>query len=407
MKNLLPIILFILSITSFGQVQYNQQWIKAYGGSLEDVPLNFIEIPGNGYLLFGISQSNDGDVSGNYGDYDAWVVKVDDEGELEWEKNYGGSLRDEFRSVKQTPDGGYIMVGQTHSNDHDVTVNYGQGDIWIVKTNATGAIEWQKSIGTQDSDIGVDVAVDDDGYVIAGGNDVYSLLKVNNSGGLLWTRHYGPAGINTFYTTVTANGDGTFLLSGLSGNFYDTQFAILLKVTSAGSEVWRRIYETPLYEDPRLVKDINGNIVVAGMALNSYCWVLKANPSGVSIWQDFFAEAMMHCGKIALAEEGYLISGFGSNDDNLGIYNSLISPTGDSLTSFFSCGYELSVDRGATLQMDNLSYLTYAVLSLDYWTELLEFGLIKICVGDPLNITLSDSTYCPPALIWGNEGFES
>jgi hypothetical protein len=80
---------------------------------------------------------------------DALIIKTDLEGNVEWSKNYGGSSEDRFVSGKPTPDGGYIFVGQSSSNDHDLTVNHGDYDIWVVKADHDGNIQWQKSIGDQ------------------------------------------------------------------------------------------------------------------------------------------------------------------------------------------------------------------------------------------------------------------
>ena len=107
-----------------------------------------------GYIIAGWSNSNDGDVSDNHGDYDVWVVKLSSAGEIEWQKSLGGSGLDKAWSVQQTVDEGYIIAGQSSSDDGDVTMNHGgSDDIWIVKLSLSGEIEWQKSIGGYDIDI--------------------------------------------------------------------------------------------------------------------------------------------------------------------------------------------------------------------------------------------------------------
>lgn len=84
-------------------------------------------------IVVGGSMSNDGDVSDNHGDYDYWVVKLNNSGVLQWQKSLGGSGKDQARSVQQTTDGGYVIAGGSRSNNGDVTGNHGDYDFWIVK----------------------------------------------------------------------------------------------------------------------------------------------------------------------------------------------------------------------------------------------------------------------------------
>lgn len=405
-KFTLAFLAFALSIGCIAQIQYNQLWMKTYGGSEDEVPLNMLEIPGNGYLIYGLSESENGDVSGNYGDYDAWVVKVDDEGNLEWEKNYGGSQRDQINSVKATPDGGYIMVGETHSNDHDVTVNYGYSDIWVVKINAAGDIEWQKSAGGPNYDYGYDVAIDDDGYVIAGSNTNYNLLKLSNSGAVMWTRSYGIPGMVTFYYSVVANGDGTFVLAGISAEVSSMKYCTLLKVTGDGEDVWCRNYTNYWIEEKTmLLRDAAGNYIVGATCSTYDYWLLKTNSAGTPIWEHVMSRNVSHAHGLAFADEGYLLSGFGYTQYDMGVVNMLVSPAGDSLVSFVSGGYNVS-DRGMSVQAPQNTFISTCNMFLN-WDVQSEYALVKTCEGDPCSITISDSSYCPPALLWATDGFSS
>lgn len=407
-KFALIFMLGVLGYGSFGQTQYNTSWIKTYGGSHEEFPVSFIEVPGNGYLVYGISESSDGDVSQNYGESDAWVIKLDNEGELEWEKNYGGSSFDWFNSAKPTTDGGYILAGYTESNDHDVTENFGRRDIWVVKITATGDIQWQKSVGSQYDDEAFDVAVDNDGYIVVGYDLNSNLFKFNNSGGLLWTRNFGvPDKLEQHYKSIVANGDGTFMIAGFYGTNYNEYYGILSKIDTDGNQNWYKTYnEYRLMEDPKLLKDINGNYVVAAKSYNYKCWLLKTNPSGDRIWEHELGSAFSQVSNVVGTNDGYLISGFGFTNYEMGIYNMIVSPAGDSLVDFFALNLEYSVNSGSTLQYDENSFITVCDLYTN-WNEVTEYGVVKTCVGNPLSVTLSDSTYCPPALVWGNEGFEN
>ena len=95
--------------------------------------------------MVGSSTSNNGNLTANQGNADCWVVKLNATGTLQWQKSLGGSANEVARSVANTADGGYIIAGSTGSNDGDATGNHGGlNDYWVVKLNASGNIQWQK-----------------------------------------------------------------------------------------------------------------------------------------------------------------------------------------------------------------------------------------------------------------------
>ncbi|UCH15010.1 MAG: hypothetical protein JSV22_03350, partial [Bacteroidales bacterium] len=108
-------------------------WQKILGGSGGEWAVSIQQTTEGGFVFAGASNSNDGDVSGNHGGYDFWIVKLFPSGEIEWQNSLGGSFLDYSNYIKQTDDGGYIVAGFSNSNDGDVTGNHGYGDYWIVK----------------------------------------------------------------------------------------------------------------------------------------------------------------------------------------------------------------------------------------------------------------------------------
>ena len=118
------------------------------------------------YIVSGGTASNDGDVTGNHGIFDAWVIKISATGVLQWQKVYGGTNFDYFSSIKVTTDGGYILAGETQSNNGDVSGNHGTSDFWIVKINATGVLQWQKTLGGTLNDYAFSIEKTSDGGFI-------------------------------------------------------------------------------------------------------------------------------------------------------------------------------------------------------------------------------------------------
>jgi len=157
---------WIVKLNSSGTLE----WQKCYGGTNADYAEDIQQTSDGGYIVAGATYSNDGDVSGNYGFYDGWLIKLSSSGTLEWQSRLGGSGWDFFYSVRQTSDGGYLLTGSTDSTDHDVKDNHGGYDIWIVKINSSGALEWQKCIGGSGDDVARKIKNMPDGSYLAVGS---------------------------------------------------------------------------------------------------------------------------------------------------------------------------------------------------------------------------------------------
>jgi hypothetical protein len=126
---LLPIFLLV----SCGQALPCIEWQKCLGGSGNDQAYSVQQTSDGGYILAGWTRSNNGNVSGNHGTMDCWVVLLDASGNLVWQKCLGGRGSDVAYGVQQTSDGGYIVAGFSGSNDGDVSGNHGRYDFWVVK----------------------------------------------------------------------------------------------------------------------------------------------------------------------------------------------------------------------------------------------------------------------------------
>jgi hypothetical protein len=203
------------------------QWQKAIGGTSTEVAEEIQQTSDGGYILAGRTFSDDVDVSGYHGAADCWVVKLDSIGNILWQRTLGGSSTDEAYSIKQTTDGGYIMAGTTFSTDGDVSTNHIYYDGWLVKLNAVGDIQWQKSIGGRN---GAETAyavcqTTDGGYIIAGetnssdsglsdyhGNGDCWVAKFSNTGELEWQKAIGGTGQDAAYSILqTVDGGYAFV----------------------------------------------------------------------------------------------------------------------------------------------------------------------------------------------------
>ena len=221
----------------------NKLWQKMLGGSGFDhtANLNIISSADGGSVLAIETKSNDGDVSGNHGDYDVWVVKLDQSGSVLWKTILGGSLEDSPNAITNSSDGGYVIAGQTLSIDGDVSGNHGSYDAWIVKIDGNGNKVWQKTFGGSNIDNAFAITrTSDNGYIVGGstvsndgdvsenkgGSDAW-IIKIDANGNKVWQKTFGGSGNDAASSilqtdlgylvsaqTVSNNGDVTLTLGG-------------------------------------------------------------------------------------------------------------------------------------------------------------------------------------------------
>lgn len=220
---------WVLKLDDEGSVQ----WQKCLGGSDSDASFDIQQTQDGGYIVCGVSASADGDVSVNHGLLDGWVVKLNDAGNIQWQKSLGGSDDEYLNSVRQSTDGSYIVAGYTRSNDGDVSGNHGGLDFWIVKLDNGGSIVWEKCLGGSGADEALSVLpVADGGYIVSGsssssdgdltgnqGNEDYWIVKLDNAGDIQWQKNLG--GTNTdVANSLQQTADGGLVVAGYasSGN---------------------------------------------------------------------------------------------------------------------------------------------------------------------------------------------
>tara|TARA_R110000737_G_scaffold2302_2_gene6474 strand:- start:2830 stop:4173 length:1344 start_codon:yes stop_codon:yes gene_type:complete len=153
---------WVVKVDSFG----NLIWEKSFGGEGIEVSYDIAKTSDNGFVVVGNTFSTNGDILLNHGESDMWMIKLDEEGNLIWEQTYGGSQFDLAQAVVQSKDGGFLITGNTKSDDKDSSLNNGENDIWLVKTNAFGDLVWEKSFGGSGLDFGFDLLENADGSIL-------------------------------------------------------------------------------------------------------------------------------------------------------------------------------------------------------------------------------------------------
>ena len=194
-----------LLVATLVSAQPTIEWAKAFGGTEADQAQSIQQTSDGGYVVTGMTISNNGDVFGNHGGLDFWILKLDFLGTVKWKKVYGGSDNDRPNSIKQTTDGGFVVAGHTLSNNGNVSGNHGYYDAWVLKLDSIGIIQWQKTLGGTDWEEASDIEqTTDGGYILVGwssstdgdvsqnhGSLDYWIVKLDYAGNIQWQKSYG------------------------------------------------------------------------------------------------------------------------------------------------------------------------------------------------------------------------
>jgi len=146
------------------------KWTKTYGGIDWEWGNSVVATKDGGFLLGGYSYTFDdfelGQIKCNHGEFDFWVAKTNADGDLEWQQCFGGSNYELGYGMLQLKDGNFAMVGGSPSHDGQVTGNHGGWDVWVVKFDTKGKLLWEKSVGGPEYDIGYALVEDPDGALV-------------------------------------------------------------------------------------------------------------------------------------------------------------------------------------------------------------------------------------------------
>jgi hypothetical protein len=210
----------------------NIQWAKTYGGTYRDSAFSLQQTSDGGYIVAGETSSF------GAGYPDAFLIKTDADGNIIWAKTYGGTNWDFTFSVRQTSDGGYIVAGGTRS------FGAGSWDIFLIKTDADGNVQWAKTYGGTSTDVATSVQqTSDGGYIVAaeilsfgaGSWDIF-LIKTDANGNIQWAKTYGGTGAD-IPLSVQQTSDGGYIVAGFTDSFGAGERDIFLIKTDANGNI--------------------------------------------------------------------------------------------------------------------------------------------------------------------------
>lgn len=360
-------------------------WEKSYGGKHAEYLFDAQPTADYGFILAGSSLSNKSGnkTDNNKGDLDYWVWKMDEKGELDWQKSFGGSGFDLLQSIKNTRDGGFILAGTSSSNSDFQKKDSCRGvtDFWVIKLDAKGEEVWQKTIGGSGQDeLLCAFQTRDGGYMLGGssssspspvtpegeteednsiknlnldlydkseksrGNMDYWIVKLDKEGTVIWQKTYGGEYADLL-RSMEQTKDGGYILGGYSnssqsGEKVDANTGVgdywIVKIDDVGSIEWQKTYggngDNQLYvihqtQEGGYITGGNSNSTTPLTSLGGNVrsgtdfWVLKLDENGAVLWSETydFGKVDILTSLVENKDHTYLIGGYAQNDS----FNSL------------------------------------------------------------------------------------
>ncbi len=260
----------------------NKLWNKTFFESNWDCAYSIIQTKDEGYVISGYTWSK------GAGKADAWVIKLDNKGNMVWNKTFGGSENDEAHSIIQTKDGYYIIVGTTQSK------GAGEWDTWIIKLDEQGNMEWDKTFGGSDDDCAYSIIqTEDGGYAISGytrskgkGKTDAWVIKLNNKGNMVWNKTFGGYD-NDIARSIIQTEDGDYVIVGETQSKGAGEWdAWIIKLDKQGNIEWDKTIGGSSWDSIlSIIQTEDGDYVVAGWTMSkgageADAWVIKLDEKG-------------------------------------------------------------------------------------------------------------------------------
>ena len=330
MKHSSTLNLFFFLTISLSLNAQDVLWEKSYGGKQGDYLFDAQPTADFGFILAGSSVS---DKSGNkhdknIGNLDYWVWKMDEHGGLDWQKSFGGNGLDLLNKVLTTRDGGFLLAGSSTSSKSDYKKEKALGleDFWVIKLNADGSEQWQKTLGGPGSDmLKTAIEMPMGGYLIGGsssspisehkkgknyGNKDYWLVRLNTMGEVEWDVSFGGKYVDEVEALCPAPENGIYVLgysnSGEDGNKTSKGLGEgdywLLRLDKNGNQLWQKSFGGQGDDHPYSAIQLkDGTMLVGGVSSSeggttkqasnkkgTDVWVFKLDRSGSIVWEETY-----------------------------------------------------------------------------------------------------------------------
>lgn len=242
-----------------------------------------------------------------YTNYVIHVSKINQAGEMLWSKVYYNEDPNEGHFIKETSDGGFIVTGEAWGRE------IGETDIFVLKLDSVGNLQWSKVYGTLGYESGNTIALDQDGYLIVGYAYEYQnknilLIKIDKMGNVVWKEILKGSGASEIFATEKTN-DGYLLSGNLSNPSWEEHYGCLIKISDKGDLVWSKAYSVDQNESFRNLKKLNYNYVLVGYSSRK-TYLVKVDENGDVLWSKFYASDWDSFGcDIELSGNDFIVAG--------------------------------------------------------------------------------------------------
>ena len=289
---------------------------KNFGGNLWDYGNSVQQTIDGGYIITGEISSSEN------GSSDIWLIKTDSEGQEQWNQTFDGNDRDYGKSVKQTVDGGYIIIGSTGSDYYY--------DAWLIKTDPKGTEEWNQTFGGDNKNYGNSVQQTiDGGYIITGeisssgnGSSDVLLIKTDQQGQEKWIQTFGGSDYD-IGNSIEQTYDGGYIITGSTRSYGNgSSDVLLIKTDQQGQEEWIQTFGGNYIDIGNSIKQTSDNGYIITGYTQSYgngsrdVWLIKTNSLGNEEWNQTFGGSYIDIGNSIqqTIDGGYIITGSRGTD---------------------------------------------------------------------------------------------
>ncbi|HEX5151937.1 MAG TPA: choice-of-anchor tandem repeat GloVer-containing protein [Parafilimonas sp.] len=343
----------------------NKQWDKTFGGYTHDWLFSLQQTADSGYILGGLSGSGIGGdkTQPSQGDFDYWVVKIDAGGNKQWDKTFGSGGYDQLSFLQQTTDGGYILGGTSASgiSGDKTQASQGGNDYWIVKIDGNGNKQWDKTFGGSDDDNLLSLQQTADGGYIAGGlcwsgagGDKtqaskgyldYWIVKIDGSGNKQWDKDFGTSDVDRL-RSMQQTTDGGYILGGFSSsgiNGDKTEASKgqsdywIVKIDGSGNKQWDKDFGGKFLDEFNFLRQTaDGGFILGGRSTSGISgdktqnnqgyydyWVVKLCQNPITYYRDADGDEFGDANTAIQAcspPPGYVANNTDCNDNDAGVY---------------------------------------------------------------------------------------
>ena len=342
-KSVIIKLLLCLILISFLSVDYASgenkgnviTWDKTFGGSSDDMGFSIIQTENGGYAIAGYAifprREKKDDWRSKLGyiilekskRQDFWIIKLDKNGSMEWDEIFGEEMTDVARSIIQTKDGGYAVVGSIW------TKYVRKQDFWLIKLGENGNKEWEKTFNKDEHDIAHSIIqTKDEGYGIAGGTGKRFwggvnclVMKLDAKGNMEWDNNFGGIGWDEIYSIIQTKSGGFIAAGSAWSKGAGRGDVCIAKLDRRGYLIWTKTFGESDYDDARsIIQTDDGGYAVTGFTVSEDTgdrdvWVIKLNKNGNKAWDRTFGGTSEDWANsiIQTKDRGYMVAGWTSS----------------------------------------------------------------------------------------------